>query len=306
MTIRIGLVGCGRWGKLILRDLVANGASVGVVCHDPDSETHAREYGASSIHAKLDDLPVVDGYVVATPSSTHAQILDRLVDTGRPIYVEKPLTTDPVSARRLAVRASDRLFVMDKWRYHPAIEAMRQEILSGRVGEVLSIRTERWQWGNPHQDTTCLWILAPHDMSIVQHLIGSLPPLQSVVPMRPETPYLGLTAQLREGQGPTVSLSLGVVSPSHRRHCLVVGTKATMELRGGYETMVYIREGSPCQTDATERTIRVGDAMPLFAELQSFLGWIAGGSPPMSSVADALVTVERIAEIEVTLSSSSL
>jgi len=125
MTIRIGLVGCGRWGKLILRDLVANGASVGVVCHDPASEAHAREYGASSIYAKLEDLPVVDGYVVATPSSTHAQILISWWIQGRPIYVEKPLTTDPVSAHRLSVKASDRLFVMDKWRYHPAVEAMR-------------------------------------------------------------------------------------------------------------------------------------------------------------------------------------
>lgn len=303
MTIRIGLVGCGRWGKLILRDLVANGASVNVVCNDPQSEAHAREYGASSIHTKLEELPVVDGYVVATPSSTHAQILNQLVDTGRPIYVEKPLTTDAVSARYLAVKAPDRLFVMDKWKYHPAIEAMRQEILSGRVGEVLSIRTERWQWGYPHKDTTCLWILAPHDMSIVQHLIGSIPPLKSVVTMRAESPYMGLTAQLRGEYGPTVSLSLGVVSPSHRRHCLVVGTKATMELKGGYETIVHIREGIPCQEDAVERTIRVGDTMPLYSELKSFLSWIKGdGPPPMSSVTEALITVERIAEIEAALS----
>ena len=53
------------------------------------------------------------------------------------------MTADAASARRLAERAPDRLFVMDKWRYHPGVEAMRREARSGRLGRVLTIRTSR-------------------------------------------------------------------------------------------------------------------------------------------------------------------
>lgn len=301
MTKRIGLIGCGRWGRLILRDLLACGAEVHVICQTTSSTAQALELGARSAGTDLAALAPMDGFVVATPTITHADILDQLVGTGRPIFVEKPMTADVVSARRLAAAADGRLFVMDKWRYHPGIEAMRREIASGGAGDVLAIRTERWGWGNPHADVSALWILAPHDLAITLHLTGEIPPVRAAFPASAREPGHGATIILGADGSSTVTIDIGIASPAHRRRCLVIGSRATLELRDGYDQRIFVRDGAPGQAEAVERAIEVEASMPLLTEIASFLGHLAGGPAPMSTAQEGLLIVERIAQIETML-----
>ena len=96
-----------------------------------------------------------------------------------------------------------------------------------------------------------------------------------------------------------MTLTIGIASPQHLRRVLVVGTQGTLELRDGYDKLVFGRTGAPGVLDAVERTFDAGDGMPLLAELQRFLGFVAGnGPPPMSSAAEGLLIVERLAAIE--------
>jgi predicted dehydrogenase len=301
MAPRIGLIGCGRWGRLILRDLLACRAEVHVVVPSEETQARASVLGAASTVTAIAALPPMDGYIVASPTITHAAIIAELLPTGRPIFTEKPMTADVVSARRLAAEAGDRLFVMDKWRYHPGVEAMRQEIAAGHAGEVLSIRMTRWGWGNPHDDVSALWILAPHDLSILQHLIGTIPPLRFAVAAIKAKPDLGFTVHLGTAEGPTVSLDIGIASPEHRRRCLIIGSRATLELRDGYDQSIFVREGAPGDPAAIERSIAVGSAMPLLSEIERFLAFLGGGPAPMSSAEEGLAVVERLAEIEAAL-----
>jgi predicted dehydrogenase len=303
MAVRIGLVGCGRWGRLILRDLMQCGAQVHVAARSEASRAAALSNGASTAVGDLYELGAMDGYIVATPTISHAEVIERLLPRDGPIFVEKPMTADVASARRLTAAAGDRLFVMDKWRYHPGIEAMRAEIAAGRAGEVLAIQTVRLGWGNPHADVGALWILAPHDLSIVLHLAGALPRLQAVRALTARAPDLGLTAHLGGPGMPSVEMTIGIASPEHRRRCVVVGSRATLELRDGYDDRIFVRDGAPGSPDATQRVIDVGKRMPLLAELESFLGYIRGGPAPMSSAAEGLAIVERLGEIEAALMS---
>jgi predicted dehydrogenase len=297
--MRIGLVGCGRWGRLILRDLRAAGIEVHVAARGAESRARAVEGGAASVVGDVADLPVMDGYVVASPTITHADVLDSLISTGKPLFVEKPMTNDPARARRLVEQAGDRLFVMDKWRYHPVVEAMRDEIASGNIGEVLGINLIRQGWSNPHKDVSGLWILAPHDLSIVLHLTGRIPPVIVALPAAPGRADLGVTAHLGGPGFPSVMMDLGIASPEHRRRCQVIGSKGCLELRDGYEERLFIRDGAPGDPAATERVRMTNDAMPLRAELDRFVAFVGGTGPaPMSSAAEGLLIVERVAEIE--------
>ncbi len=135
----IALVGCGQWGRLILRDLRVLGADVVVV----DSAVISREWalanGARLAVASVRELPVVAGLIVATPAATHADVLGALLDRRVPILVEKPFTTDVASAERLAAQAGGRLFVGHVWRYHPAIELLGSIARSGELGPVLRL-----------------------------------------------------------------------------------------------------------------------------------------------------------------------
>lgn len=298
MSLRVGLVGCGRWGRLILRDLIALGAEVHVTCRSDATVAEAQRLGAASASTRLTDPDLVDAYVVATPTATHAQVLDALIPSGRPIYVEKPMTADVASARRVAAAAPSHLFVMDKWRYHPAIEAMRREAAAGALGHVLAIKTSRWQWSSPHGDVSPLWILAPHDISIALHILGRIPPLAEASAVAPGRPGLGVSARLADADV-SVHIDIGISSTEHRRRCLVIGSAATLELTDAYDDRLLVRRGRPGDAAAVAAVLPVGDEMPLLAELRAFLAHVRGdGPPPLSSAADGLAVVQRLAEIE--------
>lgn len=297
MSRSIGLIGCGLWGRHILRDLKSCGAAVHVVARSESSRGNAVSFGADSIGRALSDLPAVDGYVVAVPSSLHADIIEALLPSKRPIFTEKPMTTDPASARRIVEDAGDRVFVMQKWRYHPGIERMRQELASGGVGNPLAIHIQRWSWSSPHGDVNAIWTLMPHDLSIVLHWLGDIPPLRLVRPTVRGPVDKGVIAQLGGNGGPPITIDMSIVAPEHRRTFTIVGSKASMELRDSYDTAICVRRGAPAAADAAEESIAIGRDMPLLLELQAFLAYLKGGPPPMSSAREGLLIVERTAEI---------
>jgi len=295
---RIGLIGCGAWGRHILRDLKTCGGAVHVVAPSEQSRQNAVAYRADSIVGNLADLPAVDGYVVAAPSSRHADIIETLLPMGRPIFTEKPMTTDRASAHRIAEAAGDRVFVMHKWRYHPGIERMRRELAAGAVGELLGVHIQRWGWGCPHADVNAIWTLIPHDLSIVLHWLGDIPPVRSIQPRLARSIDGGLIAHLGEAGGPPLVIDMSIVAPEHRRSFTIIGSRATLELRDSYDTAIHVRRGLPASASATEETIEIGHDMPLLLELQAFVAYLDGGPPPMSSACEGRLIVERTAEIE--------
>lgn len=295
---RIGLIGCGAWGRHILRDLKSCGAAVHVVAPSEPSRQTAVSLRADSVVTALAELPPVDGYVVAAPTSLHAEIIEALLPSGRPIFTEKPMTGDTDSARRIAEAAGDRVFVMQKWRYHPGIERMRQEIARGHVGDVLGIHIQRWGWGCPHTDVNAIWILMPHDLSIVLHWLGGIPPVRLVRPTVPGPIDLALIAQLGAPGGPPITIDMSIVAPEHRRTFTIVGSKASLELRDSYDTAIRVRRGAPGDLAAGTDSIEIGQDMPLLLEIKAFLAYLDGGPPPMSSAREGALIVERTAEIE--------
>ena len=298
MNPRIGLIGCGAWGRHILRDLKSCGATVHVVATSEDSRRNATEHRADSILATHADLPAVDGYVVAAPSSLHGEIIEALLPAGRPIFTEKPMTTDIASARRIVAKAGERVFVMHKWRYHPGIERMRREIAAGNVGAIQGIHIQRWGWGNPHADVNAVWVLMPHDLSIVLHWLGRVPPLRDVRPTLAGASGTGILVQLGGGTEAPITIDMSIAAPEHRRAFTIFGSKASLELRDSYDTAIRLRRGAPGDPGATADTIEIGQDMPLLFELQAFLRHLEGGPPPLSSAAEGLLVVERTAEID--------
>lgn len=84
--LRIGLVGCGLWGKNILRDLQLLGAEVIVADPSPDVAALVRASGAAHC-AAIGDLPQVDGLIVATPAATHVDVVEECLAHDVPVFV---------------------------------------------------------------------------------------------------------------------------------------------------------------------------------------------------------------------------
>jgi predicted dehydrogenase len=299
VTLRVGLIGCGRWGRLILRDLLALGAEVHVVVPSAANRQEAIELGAARAVEAIDDLGAsVEGFVVASPTSAHAAVMDRLLPTGRPMFVEKPMTNDLSAARRLVAAAADRIFVMDKWRYHPGVEALAAAAKSGELGEILAIRSYRLGWGPPHTDVDALWILLPHDLAIALEVLGHLPAPASALAPVPGRAASDFIAILRDRpEGPQVTIEIATSHPVTRRAVAVVGSRKTAQLADSYDERITIADRAPGGVFGAPHDRPAAGDPPLRRELHAFLDHLRGGPPPRSSAADGLLIVERIAAL---------
>ena len=285
----VALVGCGNWGRYILRDLVSLGCEVTVVARSESSKAAAVDGGAIGVVASVADLPPVDGIVIATPTVTHAEVTEQALERGVPVFVEKPLTNDADAAERLAAAAPDRLFVMDKWRYHPGVELLGEIARSGELGQVVGLRTTRVGWGNSHDDVDAVWILAPHDLSIALEILGSVPPPRSAVGVGLDGSAEGLIGVL--GERPWLALEVSARTLDNRREVSLVCEDGVAVLPGGYADHVLVATGP----EPEKRSIST--EFPLLRELRAFVEHLAGGPPPRSSAREGAEIVRAIAEL---------
>lgn len=293
----LGLVGCGAWGRHILRDLLGLGCEVTVVARGAATFARAERGGAHHVVRRLDELPEVDGVVVATTTVTHGEIIESVLDRKIPIFVEKPLVIDVLDAERIAAQAPDRVFVMDKWRYHPGVELMGTLARSEEFGRVLGIRTWRQGWGNLHADVDGVWILAPHDLSIVLEILGHLPAARTAVAERIGAVVGGLTGVL--GDDPWVVMEVSTSSPVRQRRVALHCEKGVVVLPDGYSDRLEIYpQPDPAATLVPEATVRrISTELPLLRELRAFVEHVRGGPPPRSSAREAAEVVRRITEL---------
>ena len=287
----LALVGVGRWGRHILRDLVSLGCEVHAVARSDESIERAREFGAASVSPSIEELPAVDGAVAAPITTAHAEVVRELAQhTSGPIFCEKPLTADLPTAELLVDLCGDRLFVMDKWRYHAGILELARLARSGELGEIQGIALRRVTTRTPHPDVNTIWTHLPHDLSIAIEILGEIPPLTHAVGEFVAGELRGAASIL--GSDPWVAIEVSDCAPDHRREARVVGSDAVAILDGGWAEHVTVRRFS----GEDEQISTPGD-LPLLAELRAFAEHVTGGPPPKSSAAEGLAVVRRVQEV---------
>jgi predicted dehydrogenase len=290
----VGLVGCGRWGRHILRDLVALDCEVPVLARSQASIARATEGGAATIVGDVGELPELDAAVVATTTSTHAEVVERLLAREVPIFCEKPLTDDAEAADRLAASAPDLLFVMDKWRYHPGIVELAAIARDGRLGAVSGLTTTRLGWGIPHDDVDAAWVLAPHDLAIALEVLGTLLRPQSAVGQIVDGSVVSLRAHL-DGAAAWHAFEVSGVSPVRERRVELQCADGVAVLAGAWDEHVSVfRTGT---SEPEETRIETPGELPLLAQLRVFVEHVGGGPRPKSSAAEGAAIVSTLAEL---------
>ena len=260
-----------------------------VVAREESNKAAAVDGGAIGVVGSVADLPPVDGIVIATPTTTHAEIAEEALERGVPVFVEKPMTDDADDAERLAAAAPDRLFVMDKWRYHPGVELLGEIARSGELGRVVGLRTTRVGWGNPHDDVDAVWILAPHDLSISLEILGSVPPTRSAVAVGLDGRAEGLIGVL--GEQPWLALEVSARALESRREVSLLCEDGVAVLPDGYSDHVLVATGP----EPEKRSIST--ELPLLRELSAFVEHLAGGPAPRSSAREGAEIVKAITEL---------
>lgn len=292
------LLGCGNWGKLILRDLKALGARVTVLARSESSISRAKEFGADQIVSNQAEIVSdLKGVVVATPSDTHAAVIKSALGWGVPIFVEKPLASNLSDALEIERIADDKVFVMDKWRYHNGVRRLKEIVDKGSLGRPIGLRTIRTGWSMSHNEVDPVWNLLPHDLSICLHLFGELPELVSAIKDPLGQASGGLIAHLKVRNTCPIVVEVSAHHPERRRSVIMACESGVAALADGYSDHLLVRRGPPGERQAHEEKWSFQEAMPLEAELKTFLDFLDGGPPPISSAAEGASVVRLITEI---------
>ena len=291
---RIGLVGCGLWGRNVLRDLVALSCQVHVADPAAAARAAALAAGAASACAEHAALPEVAGVVVASPAATHAAVVDGLLGRGVALFVEKPLTTDSAAAARLAAAAPDRLFVMHIWRYHHGIEALAALAASGELGAVHGLRTTRANWTSPRRDVDAVWTLAPHDVSIALAVLGVIPAPRFALAELAGGRAVGLVGVL--GERPWVLIETSTRVPEKRREVRLHCERGVALLAHGESDHLVVATGIDGQEPRLERR-PIAVEPPLARELAEFVAFLRGGPRPRCSAAEGAAVVAAVAAL---------
>jgi predicted dehydrogenase len=172
--IRIGQVGIGYWGPNLARNLDAvEGCELAWIC---DADEAAREkwhriYPDTRFTPEVDDLlsdPTLDAIAITTPVPTHAPLAEAVIEAGKHCFVEKPLAQNLADAERI-------VNVGHLLEYHPGVDALREMIREGSLGEIRYIYAQRLNLGRIRADENALWSLGAHDVSVLLSLAGELP-----------------------------------------------------------------------------------------------------------------------------------
>jgi predicted dehydrogenase len=290
----VSLIGCGRWGRNILRDLLALGCQVAVCDPDLSAREYAQAAGASAV-ASVHELSTSDGMVIATPVSTHAAVIRLGLGSGIPIFVEKPLTSDVEAAREFAEIARGRLFVMDKWRYHPGIEELARIARTGELGAPLGMRLRQVGWGTPHLDVDVTWVLLPHCLAIALEVLGAVPAPRYAFATMGGTRVVSLDGMLGDdgmlGERPWVSVEVSERNPVKVREFQLHCEDGVAWLDEGWTDHISIARGGVIEKR------NVAPKLPLYAELEAFVRHLDGGPAPRSSVEEGAQVVEAISEL---------
>jgi predicted dehydrogenase len=295
-NISVGLIGCGHWGKYILRDLVSLGCDVPVVARSGTSRANATNGGCSLIVDHVDELPKLDGAVIATPTGSHFALIKQLVKRNIPIFVEKPLTASVTQAEALR-EYSDKLFVMDKWRYHQGILALARLAQNGDLGTLQSLQCIRWGWRTQPRDIDAVWYLAPHDLAIALEILGHLPEVQFARFESYENEPSGCIAFL--GKRPWVEINVSERRESHFRQIRLHGDQGIAILRDSYSPEIELYS-FPARNQGGKPAIAkipISEDMPLLSELQKFVQYLRGAEPPKSNFEDAITIVYALHQI---------
>ncbi len=128
--------------------------------------------------------PDLDAVVVATPTTTHADLVERALDAGKHVLVEKPISDDVARASQLAERASDKglvLMVGHVFLFNGGIQEVKRIIDRGDLGCPYHVSMVRTNLGPIRVDVDAAWDLASHDISIANYWFGTVPRSASAV-----------------------------------------------------------------------------------------------------------------------------
>lgn len=319
--ISIAVIGCGRWGQNLIRVFnELQDAQLTACCNKSnDDRLHqleARYPHIETTHNIYDILAStkVDAIVVATPDQAHFEIAKQALNSGKHVFVEKPLALSIIQAKELVDLAYARsriLMTGHILQYHPAIQWIKERLVSG-VSRAISILSNRVEFVIGRAGVDLLWSSVIHDVSVIQYLMGAEPvEICSVgASIHNEGTLDLLFINLLFPKGTIGHIYNGFAGP-YRERKLILHTMQEIVVFDGFtgSLELFERHALLANVDAGRREynkqfdkghrFEIPDAPePLKVECQHFLDCIKTNQTPLSGGENALAVFRTLDRIE--------
>lgn len=303
---KVAVIGCGHWGKNLVRNFAELGALAAVV--DPNAELatkFAEQYKVDALSFEdtiaRDDIA---GVVIAAPAELHGYLSLKAFAAGKHVYVEKPIALSMDEAREMkaaSAQAGKALMVGHLLQYHPAFSALGELVKSGGLGDVRYAYSNRLSLGKFRVEENAFWSFAPHDISMLLSIFGEAPEFVSGggsahVTSGVEDEY---RVDMTFSGGRRAHVFASWMHPFKEQRLVVVGSKGMAVFEDSLQApedklRLYRHEIDtsglmPEPKKANAEPISYNTTLePLKAECQHFLDCIATGATPLTDADEAL------------------
>lgn len=292
----VAVVGCGYWGKNLVRNFSRLG-SLALVCDETTGgRATAREIAPETpVVTNLEEVlsSKVAGVVVATPAETHYSLALRALEAGKDVFVEKPLSLTYEQGKHLVQVADESeriLMVGHVLEYHPAIVRLLKLVSDGELGKVHYISSNRLNLGKIRREENILWSFAPHDIAITLRLMGGMP-FQVAAHggnyLQPNIADVTVTHLLFDN-GVRAHIYVSWLHPFKEQRLVIVGSKKMASFDDVskqlvlYDQRVELQDAQPIPIKGEGELISFSEDEPLTLECSAFLEAIAKRHPPVT------------------------
>ncbi|HEX6588879.1 MAG TPA: Gfo/Idh/MocA family oxidoreductase [Longimicrobiales bacterium] len=267
-NVNVGILGCGYWGPNLARNFSRHPhATLVGVCDviEERADKLGAEFRVPLVTDDSDRIirnPAVDLVVVATPVWTHYDLAKRAIEAGKHVLIMKPLATRTERAEELcdlAQRHGVLLAVDHTFIFTGAVQKIKELVDAGELGELYYFDSVRINLGLFQHDVNVLWDLAPHDVSIMDYLIGRLPDEVSAVGMchggSPTENIAYLT--VRYGESFLGHVHVNWLAPAKIRRTIVGGSRKMLvydDMEPSEKLKVYDKGVSFLEADSSDAT----------------------------------------------------
>ncbi len=314
----IAVIGCGYWGKNLVRSFAELGV-LKLVCDTDKQRLVGLECSvAPDYHIALVDGSI-EGVVIATPAVTHFTIARECLLADKDVMVEKPMALSVEEGLELVRVARDQkrvLLVGHLLEYHPAIMELHNIIESGRLGDIRYIYSTRLNLGKFRGEENVLWSFAPHDIAVILMLVGMTPfsvSTQGGAYLRKSVSDVTFTT-LSFSDGVKAQVFVSWLHPYREQKLVVVGSDGMAVFEdwrpGGrlslYDKTVDWIDGQPIPNPSQPINIPVRQDEPLNLECLDFVECIEQRRKPRVDLERALNTLRVLSACQESLSAGGL
>jgi predicted dehydrogenase len=317
----VAVVGAGSWGTNHVRVFAAEPrVRVVAICDSDrravDRALHLASEARAAAWRELLDDERVEAVVIATPAATHSELACEALAAGKHVLVEKPLALGEADASRVAAaaRAAQRvLLVGHLMAYHPVVVRLHEMLASGELGELYYLYSRRVNLGRLRRDESALWSFGPHDLSMIDLLLGAEP--VSVAARGQSYLQPGVEdvvfVSLRFAGGQMAHVHLSWLDPRKERRLTLVCSQRMVEFDDvAAEKLRVYDKGYQRPAEFTDwgeyLTLRDGDVHmphvtmeePLAAEARHFVDCCLGAAEPRTGAPGALRVIRALAAAE--------